>query len=265
MYDSIALINNDNYGAPELKKVYQGYTFKGFIIAVTIHIALIAGYMLFVYINQAKTKDLPKNNSRIINVDNIELPPPIDDREIPPVDPKDIVQVTKDLSVLQPLPTRKDLADDVILKTQNDMNKININAGREGDSVVYVSNNGDIKIDDTKLDIKINNDPDIPKNDDRIYNNFEVEKAPECINLSQVRATMNYPEVAIIGNVEGRVTVKILVGPSGNVLKVGTITGPDVFYDEVIDKAANLQFTAGLQNNKPVKVWVAVPFSFKLK
>ena len=265
MYDSIVLINNDKYGAPELKKAYPGYTLKGFIIAVAIHILLIAGYMLLVYINQAKTNEVPKNKSRIIIVEGFELPPPIEDVEKPLVDPKEFEKITKDLSVLQPVPTRKDLADDVILKTQTELNNINVNAGREGDSVVYVSNNGNNNINDGQLDIKINKNPDLPVIDDRIYKSFEVEKAPECINLVQVKSMIKYPQVAIEGEIEGRVSVKVLVGPEGNVLKVGTITGPDVFYDVVRDKASELQFTAGLQNNKPVKVWVTVPFVFDLK
>jgi outer membrane biosynthesis protein TonB len=48
-------------------------------------------------------------------------------------------------------------------------------------------------------------------------------------------------------------------------MKVGSVSGPDVFHDEVRDKASDLQFTPGLQNGKPVKVWVTVPFNFKLK
>jgi protein TonB len=59
--------------------------------------------------------------------------------------------------------------------------------------------------------------------------------------------------------------VKVLVGESANVIKIGSVSGPDVFHDEVRDKAMNLEFTPGLQNGKPVKVWVSVPFNFKLK
>ena len=264
MYDSIALINNDGYGAPELKKSYQGFTLKGFIIAVTIHIALLAGYMLIVYINQAKTKELPKNyNSPPVIID-IDLPPPIDE-PIDPVIPKEIPSGKQDLSLLTPVPTKLELADDVIPKTQDELNKINVNAGRDGDSSVYVSNNGNIKIDDSKLDIIIKKDPGIDKIEPPTYRDFEVEKPPECTNLSQVRASMKYPELAIETRQEGKITIRVLVGLDGSVIKTDKIYGPEVFYDEVKDKVMNLQFTPGLQNNKPVKVWVSVPFNFNLK
>ena len=98
-----------------------------------------------------------------------------------------------------------------------------------------------------------------------VYQSFEVEKAPECVNLQQVRSSMVYPPMAIEAQIEGKVTVKVLVDGDGSVIKVGSINGPDIFRDEVSSKSMQLQFTPGLQNGKPVKVWVTVPFVFKLK
>jgi protein TonB len=76
---------------------------------------------------------------------------------------------------------------------------------------------------------------------------------------------MAYPPLALDAGIEGRVTAKVLVNESGDVIKVGSISGPEVFYDEVRSKVTGLQFTPGLQNGKPVKVWVSVPFTFRLK
>jgi protein TonB len=98
-----------------------------------------------------------------------------------------------------------------------------------------------------------------------VYQQFEVEKPPECVNLGQVKASMRYPDLAREGGIEGRITVKVLVDESGYVIKIGSINGESVFHDEVKEKARDLQFTPGLQNGKPVKVWVSVPFVFKLK
>ncbi len=98
-----------------------------------------------------------------------------------------------------------------------------------------------------------------------VYQSFEVEIAPECVNLSQVRSSMTYPEIARKEGMEGRVTIKVLVGTDGNVIKVGSLSGPEVFHNVVRDKASNLEFNPGLQNGKPVKVWVTVPFNFNLK
>ena len=121
---------------------------------------------------------------------------------------------------------------------------------------------GPIKVQEKKVEEKIEKKEQVEKT---VYQSFEVEKAPECVNLGQVRSSMSYPEIARQAGIEGRVTVKVLVSESGSVIKVGSVSGPDVFYDEVRDKATNLEFTPGLQNGKPVKVWVTVPFNFRLK
>ncbi|MBE2226009.1 MAG: energy transducer TonB [Ignavibacteria bacterium] len=262
MNDAITLINNDKYGAPELKKMQQGYTLKGFIVAVTIHVALIAAYMLVGYINQSKAKEIPFNPKTPIILTDVDFtPPPIDETEIPPVK-EEVIQKVKDLSSLQPEPVRKTDADDVVLKTQDELNNINTNTSRTGDTIIIASNNN-VKIDDIKIDDMIKDViKEAPKD---VYGISEVDVAPECINLSQVNSEMNYPELAIETGMQGKVTVKVLVGPDGNVIKLGSLSGPEVFHSEVKDKAGQLQFTPGLQSNKPVKVWVSVPFNFKLK
>jgi len=263
MYDRIELINNNSYGAPELKKVYQVYALKGFIIAVTFHLFLIAVYMLVGYINEAKSKDIPVNQNRNFKIVELDIPPSLDDKDIPDVK-DEIIQKVKDLSALNPVPTRKDLADDVILKTQIELNQLDNNVSRDGDSVITVSNLNDVNIKNDIIDNNIKKDiNDVQP--DKTYKDFEVEKPPECLNLSTVKNQMQYPEIAVESGQEGRVTVSVLVGTDGSVIKVGSLKGPDIFYDEVKDKVKNLQFTPGLQNSTPVKVWVSVPFQFKLK
>lgn len=262
MYDSITLINNDKYGAPELNKLQQGYTLKGFLVAITIHIALIAAYMLVAYINQSKAKDIPFNPRTPIILSDFDLTPPkIDDNEIPPVKPNEITQNIKDLASLLPQPVRKQDADDVVLKTQNELNNTNSNTSRVGDTIVFANINN-IKIDDQKIDGRtVDIIKDTPKD---FYNLSDVDVVPECINLSQVSSEMKYPDLARETNIEGKVTVKVLVGADGNVLKIGSLTGPEVFHDEIKNKVKGLLFTPGIQKNKPVKVWVYVPFNFKL-
>ncbi|MCI0449027.1 MAG: energy transducer TonB, partial [Chlorobi bacterium] len=231
MFDEIILINNDKYGAAELKKLYQGFTLKGFIIAVTFHLALIAAYMLITYFNEAKAKDIPKGRDPVIIVEFDETPPPIDDKEIPPIK-EEIANKVKDLASLQPEPVKKEVADDVVLKTQDELNEINTSTSREGDSLV-LADNTNIKI-DTKLGDKIDKEIKEPVKD--IYNIIEVEVAPECTNLHQIRSEVNYPPRAIEIGLEGRVTVRVLVGPDGSVVKVGAVSGNKIFHDEVRDK-----------------------------
>jgi TonB family protein len=108
---------------------------------------------------------------------------------------------------------------------------------------------------------KTHRDEEIDKN----FNDTEVDILPQCVNLIQVRNSMIYPQAAIEAGIEGKVIVRVLVGTDGKVRRTESISGPEIFYDEVTQKAKNLEFTPGLMSNKPVNVWVNVPFNFKLK
>jgi protein TonB len=262
--DNIELMMNTGYGAPELKKTYQRSVTRGLIIAVAVHIVLVGAYLLVNYVNQLKAEELNKQNQqRIINVTDLEPPPSATDEEPPP--PPKIeeppVAPPKDLTALTPEPVAKEKAQEQTIKTQQELEQIKTPVGNDSGKMTYT---GNVKVEEKKVEEKIEKKEKVVE-EKSVYQSFEVEKAPECVNLAQVRSSMQYPAVAREAGIEGRVTVKVLVGPDGSVIKVGSVSGPDAFHDEVMDKASQLQFTPGLQNGKPVKVWVTVPFNFKLK
>jgi len=261
--DNIELINNNDYGSPELQKFYQRFFSRGLFVAIVIHLFLIGAYLGIMYINKIKAEEQNKPQQRIINITDLDAPPPADEKEQPPPKPEEILQQPpKDMSALAPEPVAKKDADTVRLKTQNELDKITSPIGN-GDSGKFTYS-GPVKLEDKKVEEKIEKVEKVQE-EKTIFQSFEVEKPPECVNLGQVRSSMTYPPVARDAGIEGRVTVKVLVGQDGNVIKVGSVSGPDVFFDEVKDKSMNLQFTPGLQNGKPVKVWVTVPFNFKLQ
>lgn len=262
----IEVLNNTGYGASELKKFYQRYFTKGMAVAVALHLVLIGSYLLVNYVNKLKAEEKNKQNTqRIINVTDLEPPPSADDKEEPP--PPKIeeppVAPPKDLTALTPEPVAKEKAQEQTIKTQQELEQIKSPVSNMGDTGKFLYS-GPTKVEEKKVEEKIEKKEKV-SDEKTTYQSFEVEKAPECVNLGQVRSSMQYPPMARDAGIEGRVTVKVLVGPDGNVLKVGSVSGPDVFADEVRDKSMNLQFTPGLQNGRPVKVWVTVPFNFKLK
>lgn len=261
--DNIEILQDTGYGATELKKSYQKYLRNGLIFAVIIHGFVLGTYLFANYISdlndESKNKDIQQ---RIINISDLEPPPSANDEEEPP--PPKIeeppVAPPKDLTALTPEPVAKEKAEEQTIKTQEELEQIKTPVGQDSGKLNYT---GNLKVEEKKIEEKIEKkEKEVEKS---VYQSFEVEKAPECVNLAQVRGSMQYPEVAREAGIEGRVTVKVLVGESGNVIKVGSVSGPDAFHDEVRDKASDLQFTPGLQNGKPVKVWVTVPFNFKLK
>jgi periplasmic protein TonB len=263
--DNIQILMKSDYGAPELKKLYQRFFARGLVLAIFVHAVFICTYLVINYINTLKAEELSKQQQqqRIINLTDLEPPPSATEDETPP--PPKIEELLtappKDLTALTPEPVAKEKAEEQTIKTQEQLEQIKSPVSSTGDTGKFTYS-GPIKVEEKKVEEKIEKKEVVEKT---VYQSFEVEKAPECVNLSQVRSSMSYPEIARQANIEGRVTVKVLVGTDGSVIKVGSVSGPDVFHDEVRDKSTNLQFTPGLQNGKPVKVWVTVPFNFKLK
>jgi len=91
------------------------------------------------------------------------------------------------------------------------------------------------------------------------------EEPPEVKNYQSIAGWVNYPDSAKKNKIEGRVTIKLLVGLQGEVAKLGELTGPEIFYDEVKRVSIMLKFKPAKLNGKKVKCWVTVPFNFKLK
>jgi protein TonB len=225
----------------------------------------IAGYGVSIIIvdknKQVKTGGLTSVELMQQNADNKD-----DENNTPPEVNTDKVTALKDDAALVPEPVAKERADTTKFKTQAELDKIKTVVSSQGDINADANKefSGELKsTDKDKIESEVKKDKDT-KTEKKVYQTFEVEKAPVAVNLSQVRSSMRYPEIAKSSGIEGKVTVKVLVGPDGSVEKVGSISGPDVFSDEVRDKVMSLQFTPALQNGKAVSCWVSVPFSFTL-
>ena len=89
---------------------------------------------------------------------------------------------------------------------------------------------------------------------------WRVEKKPVVIKKVEPK----YPATAQEDNITGKVFVEALIGKDGKVEEIGKITGPKVFHE--VAKAAALQweFTPAMQNDRPIKVRVSLPFTFRM-
>lgn len=74
-----------------------------------------------------------------------------------------------------------------------------------------------------------------------------------------------YPELARKAQIEGTVVVKVLVTTQGDVEKVEILKSHPLLDDAAIAAAKQFKFKPGKQRDKFVKVWVSIPFNFKLK
>ena len=94
--------------------------------------------------------------------------------------------------------------------------------------------------------------------EEEIVELWRVEKKPVIIK----KVTPEYPATAQKANITGKVFVTVLVGKDGKVEQIGKITGPKVFHEVARSAALQSEFTPAMRNDRPVEVWVSLPFTF---
>ena len=74
-----------------------------------------------------------------------------------------------------------------------------------------------------------------------------------------------YPELARMAQIEGTVMVRALVGKDGKVKEAFVLKrGNDLLDKAALDAVASYVFLPAMQNQRPVMVWVTIPFRFAL-
>ena len=92
-----------------------------------------------------------------------------------------------------------------------------------------------------------------------------VEKDPG-FDYTALAQRVVYPVKAREDNIEGQVVLGILIGANGVATKCVVLESANSILNESAAKAALLtKFDPAIQNGKPVRVWVRIPISFKLR
>jgi len=250
------------YGAPELKKYYGRYLFRGLFVGVTGALVLSVSSMYYILKANEKSGEEIILQERIINITETQLDLPSPVKEIKEISSPNTA--LKDLSALTPEPTAKrKVKENIKIKNQNELEEVTLQVSSEGtENISEVSTENTGKLDEVKIDKNIKT---IKEQPDKPVEIFEVEKAPQAINLNSIKASIKYPESARRTGVEGNVVARLLIGADGFVIKIGKLTGPEEFHAEVSEKVMELRFTPAVMNNSTVKCWVSVPFKFKLE
>lgn len=93
-----------------------------------------------------------------------------------------------------------------------------------------------------------------------------TQELPKPINMGEVRKAIGYPPVAREANIQGQVMLRILVDEKGNYMRhIVSKAAHPLLQLEVEKHVHELRFTPNLQNGKPIKCWVNIPFNFKLE
>jgi TonB family protein len=92
-------------------------------------------------------------------------------------------------------------------------------------------------------------------------NFIQVDKAPALV--SQLKPV--YPKEAKMQDIQGKVFLKLLIDEKGNVAKAKVEKGVNALLDKsALTAAKKAKFSPAMVKDKPVKVWVVLPVSYKL-
>lgn len=92
---------------------------------------------------------------------------------------------------------------------------------------------------------------------------WSVEVKPQPVNIPKP----NYPELAKQAGIEGDVVVKALVDVDGRIIdvEIQKSSGNSSLDQAALEAARNAIFTPAKQRDQYVRVWVSIPFKFRLK
>ncbi|MBI4535280.1 MAG: energy transducer TonB [Ignavibacteriae bacterium] len=235
---SAAYHHGAQYGAIELKRVYQKYWLLGMSIAVALHLVVVGSYYL---IEILRAEEPPVMNVRIMKYSDLGPPPSITSANTPP--PIAVSAPVAKPTVGAPVPVPDaEVSPEQTIATQTEMSQ---------EIAPIVEGTGDgIAI---EQDIIIDDGPPADF--------VPVEKEPVIVK----RVEPKYPELAMRAGLEGRVIVKIWVDKEGKSKQVVILkSDAEIFNEAAVEAAKQWVFTPAYMNNGPVSVWVSVPFKFKL-
>lgn len=229
-----------DYGANELKAVYQKFLTRGLLIAAVLHLSGIGGYWGSVYL--AKENE-PVHTVRILKYSEMGPPPSITNTQAAPAIAVSAPTAKPSVGIPVAVPDAE-VSPEQTIATQQELSQAVSNVG-EG------SGTGGAVV---EQDIKVENEepPEF----------VPYEKIPEVVK----QVAPKYPDLAARAGVEGTVYVKVWVDKEGKVRKAVILkSDSELFNQPAIEAVQQWVFTPALMNNGPVDVWMTVPIRFKLQ
>lgn len=96
-----------------------------------------------------------------------------------------------------------------------------------------------------------------------VFQNLNVGPVPK--NMNAIRASIGYPAMAVEAEIQGKVIVRVLVDTKGNVTSKQIVQRAHPILDgAVMQFIDELKFKPGICDEGPCKVYVNIPFEFKL-
>lgn len=241
---------NGRYGALELKRSVGPNLIRGLVVSVMLHGALIS----LPFAATALQGEKPPVAKAGVEGPIIILPPwektPTENRGIPRP-PKPESPVTRNW-VPDP---GEDFVDTAVVQTSSGPRGRDLPSDMGGSGGYSTGGN-------SSGDFSGFIEPEEPIPPDTQFIPFEV--APQ--KLADLCPPPEFPELAKISGMKGKVTVYVFVDRLGNVRKWKLIkVDPSGlgFEDEVLKVIPKWKFTPAIQQGRAVGVWVAVPITFR--
>jgi protein TonB len=234
------LNRNKSYGAYNLRESYKSTT----------SISILGGVLFFGLAIMALTLTTEEGTATSgQKVIVIEVSDPDILVKTPPPDLKPPSGITNSIKNLEPVVVTDSLQIDSFIPT-TDLIINSIKNSIVTDSVIFIEPADLIIPPETKPFIIVEEMPEFP--------------GGERALLKYINENINYPENALINNIQGRVILKFVVNANGSVDRIEILRGIDPSLDNEAVRVASIlpHFIPGRQNGIPVPVWFTLPVSF---
>jgi periplasmic protein TonB len=239
MTRTVALSQFMPYGAPELQSVARPYMVRALLVSSAISTLLFAALGLLRPLIGTAPLAPPAS---VFVVERMPAPPPMDAFVPPqPVLPAAPSHATAGIAV--PVPDDQAAVESTIANA--DELRTALPGPGTGDAPIVIEQPAPAEV--------------LPGLDEYVY----TDQLPAPVHA----VSPEYPAIAKEAGVSGLVMARLLVGRDGRVLDVRIDEHHSILMlnEAAIRAARQWVFTPALANNRPVAVWVAVPFNFRLQ
>ncbi len=257
------------YGAYQMRRRYNRVLSRAMIIAFLLFISITGLPKMIEWIRPDDVAEMGPIDPGITVIENIEVPDRIDDPEEPidiPAAPE--VPTIREIAVVIPNPTPEDqLREEAVIAEMADLDS----------ALVGLHNvDGDAGKDYNWTDIPTGPGGPGGPGDDVVFEDptdkepgpgdwVNIEREPQAVNMEDLKKLIGYPPMAKEAGIEGKVVLRVLIDKYGHYVKHVTLKeAHPILNNAVASKIDQLRMTPGIQGGKPIKVWVTLPFDFKL-
>jgi periplasmic protein TonB len=253
------------YGAYHMRKRYNRILSRASIIAFLLFLSVTGLPKVITWVMPKTVAPVEEMGPVVMKEYELPVKPETKPEPIPEI-PHAAAPKVETVALLVPVPTPEEKVIDEkkvaeIVDLENAAIGLENSEGIDGENYPW-SEIGDCIGCETPEEIVVNNDVDSIPDPGTFIN---LEKEPQPVNLDDLQKIIGYPAMAVEGEIEGKVIVRVLVDKRGDYVKHIVLKNPHpILTNAVSQKINQLKMTPGIQAGKPISVWVTLPFDFQL-